>query len=76
MGGAGVISGTFTHDRDATTTKSRMKQRPDLCTSDVISVLETLQETEKRVLKGDVDKASMASLLSALISSNTGIGQM
>lgn len=42
LAGAGFILWTFMHDCNGTTT--RMKQRPDFCMSDAISILELLQE--------------------------------
>lgn len=57
------------HDCNGTTT--RMKQRPDFCMSDVISILELLEERGEGLLKASVDEALMTSLLSALIGNHT-----
>lgn len=76
LAGAGFILWTFMHDCNGTTT--RMKQRPDFCMSDAISILELLQETGEegmrrggRLLKANVYEALMTSLLVAFIRDQT-----
>lgn len=57
------------HDCNGTTTG--MKQRPEFCMSDVISILKLFQETGEGLLKAGVGGATLTPLLSAFISNHT-----